>query len=193
MYSPILFCCSCRTLSEALYRDLDKRIDFVVRVDLHRTPLMTLRRTRYCTTALSINQTAWFANETPIFLNIEVKCSFTLLHKQLHKSPRKVNCIQIHESEYRTHGISIDTIACRRGAARNRYSRISAKQVYAIEGLPDYTNLTIRGENEADEVTCEHDGNLFSSDAMNKLRDAYCISGMWDRDVETGVGCRVSS
>jgi hypothetical protein len=33
----------------------------------------TLRRTKYCTNAPSINQTASFANETPIFLNIEVK------------------------------------------------------------------------------------------------------------------------
>lgn len=32
-----------------------------------------LRRTKYCTTAPSINQTASFANKTPIFLNIEVK------------------------------------------------------------------------------------------------------------------------
>ncbi|CAI6226015.1 unnamed protein product [Periconia digitata] len=50
-----------------LYRDLDKRIDYVVGLDLHRTTLKTLRRTP------SINQTASFANETPIFLNIEVK------------------------------------------------------------------------------------------------------------------------
>ncbi|KAH8731699.1 hypothetical protein GQ44DRAFT_697900 [Phaeosphaeriaceae sp. PMI808] len=57
----------------ALYRDLDKRIDYVVGLDLHRTTLKTLRRTKYCTTAPSINQTASFANETPIFLNIEVK------------------------------------------------------------------------------------------------------------------------
>ncbi|CBX98975.1 hypothetical protein IAQ61_007417 [Plenodomus lingam] len=56
-----------------LYRDLDKRIDYVVGLDLHRTTLKTLRRTKYCTAAPSINQTASFANETPIFLNIEVK------------------------------------------------------------------------------------------------------------------------
>jgi hypothetical protein len=57
----------------ALYRDLDKRIDYVVSLDLNRTTLKTLRRTKYCTTAPSINQTASFANETPIFLSIEVK------------------------------------------------------------------------------------------------------------------------
>jgi hypothetical protein len=57
----------------ALYRDLDKRIDYVVGLDLNRTALKTLRRTKYCTTAPSINQTASFANETPIFLNLEVK------------------------------------------------------------------------------------------------------------------------
>jgi hypothetical protein len=57
----------------ALYRNLDKRIDYVVGLDLHRNTLKTLRRTKYCTAAPSINQTASFANETPIFLNIEVK------------------------------------------------------------------------------------------------------------------------
>jgi hypothetical protein len=57
----------------ALYRDLDKRIYYVVGLDVHRTTLKTLRRTNYCTTAPSINQTASFANETPIFLNLEVK------------------------------------------------------------------------------------------------------------------------
>ncbi|KAF2007577.1 hypothetical protein P154DRAFT_517251 [Amniculicola lignicola CBS 123094] len=57
----------------ALYRDLDKRIDYVVGLDLHRATLQTLHRTKYCTVAPSINQTASFANETPIFLNIEVK------------------------------------------------------------------------------------------------------------------------
>ncbi|KAF2787489.1 hypothetical protein K505DRAFT_379551 [Melanomma pulvis-pyrius CBS 109.77] len=57
----------------ALYRDLDKRIDYVVGLDLHRTTLKTLRHTKYCTAAPSIKQTASFANETPIFLNIEVK------------------------------------------------------------------------------------------------------------------------
>ncbi|KAF1973459.1 hypothetical protein BU23DRAFT_589476 [Bimuria novae-zelandiae CBS 107.79] len=56
-----------------LYRDLDRRIDYVVGLDLHRTTLKTLRRTKYCTAVPSINQTASFANETPIFLNIEVK------------------------------------------------------------------------------------------------------------------------
>lgn len=57
----------------ALYRDLDKRIDYIVGLDLHRTTLKTLRRTECCTAAPSINQTALFAIETPIFLNIEVK------------------------------------------------------------------------------------------------------------------------
>ncbi|PVH91536.1 hypothetical protein DM02DRAFT_647288 [Periconia macrospinosa] len=57
----------------ALYRGLDKRIDYVVGLDLHQTTLKMLRHTKYCTTTPSINQTASFANETPIFLNIEVK------------------------------------------------------------------------------------------------------------------------
>jgi hypothetical protein len=56
-----------------LYRDLDKRIDYVVGLDLDRTTLKTLRRSIYCTSAPSINQTTSFANETPMFLNVEVK------------------------------------------------------------------------------------------------------------------------
>ncbi|KAH8723950.1 hypothetical protein GQ44DRAFT_760669 [Phaeosphaeriaceae sp. PMI808] len=58
----------------ALYRDLDgQRIDYAVGLDLHRTTLKTLHRTKYYTAAPSINQTTSFANETPIFLSIEVK------------------------------------------------------------------------------------------------------------------------
>ncbi|OAL57297.1 hypothetical protein IQ07DRAFT_607424 [Pyrenochaeta sp. DS3sAY3a] len=55
----------------ALYCDLDKRIDYIIGLNLHRTTLKTLRRTKYYTTAPSINQTASFANKTPIFLNIK--------------------------------------------------------------------------------------------------------------------------
>ena len=33
--------------SPALYRDLDKRIDYVIGLDLHQTTLKTLRRTKY--------------------------------------------------------------------------------------------------------------------------------------------------
>jgi len=39
----------------ALYRNLNKRINYVVGLDLYRTILKTLRRIKYYTTALSIN------------------------------------------------------------------------------------------------------------------------------------------
>jgi hypothetical protein len=75
--------------------------------------------------------------------------------------------------------------------AYNSYCRILAKQAFAVEGLLDGTNLTIKGEDGNDEVRCENDGILFSTDKSKN--DAWCISGPWDNDIEIWTGLRVRS
>jgi hypothetical protein len=127
----------------------------------------------------------------PTNLDLADKCSFTLWHKQLHTASTKKNYIQLNELQDHTNGIIIDIAALRPATSRNSYSRISAKQVFAIEGLLDNTNLTIRGEDGKNEVTCEHDGVSFSSDERKNSQDAWCVSGAWDNVVESGVGSRV--
>jgi hypothetical protein len=59
--------------------------------------------------------------------------------------------------------------------AYNSYYRILAKQAFAVEGLLDGTNLTIKGEDGNNEVRCENDGILFSTDKSKN--NAWCISG----------------
>jgi hypothetical protein len=121
------------------------------------------------------------------------KCSFTLWHKQLCTAATKNNYIQLNEIQDHTNQLTIDIAALRPMTARNSYSKISAKQVFAVEGLLHNTNLTIRGEDGSDEVWFEHDGTGFSSDVMNKAEDAWCVTESWDvEDWQCGAGTRVS-
>jgi hypothetical protein len=102
------------------------------------------------------------------------KCTFTLWHKQLHTPTTKTNYIQLNELRDHTNGITIDVAALRHVMPRNSYALISEKLVFAIEGLPDNTNLTVRGEDGSDVVRCEHDGVRFSSDERGSGKDAWC-------------------
>jgi hypothetical protein len=132
------------------------------------------------------------APSKPTHPELADKCSFTLWHKQIHTSSTRKNYIQLNELQDHTNGITIDIAALRPVTGRNSYAEISAKQVFAVEGLLDNTNLTIRGEDGKNEVRCEHDGVHFSSDEMKNSRDAWCVSGTWDNAInESGVGSRV--
>lgn len=133
-----------------------------------------------------------FTPHTPPNPNLANKCTFTLWHKQIHTMSTKMNYIQLNELQDHPNSITIDIAALRPVTARNSYSLISERQVYAIEGLLDNTNLTIRGEDGSDEVRCEHAGVRFSSDEGKNGRDAWCVSEAWDNDIVSGVGSRVS-
>lgn len=64
----------CPTSSESLFKDLDKRIDAAIGLDLSSTKHAILAGGVYSEGSLpSINQTASFVNFTPMFVNIEVK------------------------------------------------------------------------------------------------------------------------
>jgi hypothetical protein len=143
-----------------------------------------------CASALFLPQFR-LAPSKPNHSELANKCSFTLWHKQLHTASTKKNYIQLNELQDHTNGIIIDIAALRPATSRNSYSRISAKQVFAIEGLLDNTNLTIRGEDGKNEVRCEHAGMSFSSDERKNSLDAWCVSGAWDNAVESSVGSRV--
>jgi hypothetical protein len=119
------------------------------------------------------------------------KCSFTLWHKQIHTLSTKYNFVQLNELQDHANSMIIDIAALRPLTARNSYNEISDKQVFAVEGLLDNTNLTIRGEDGKNEVMCEHDGVFFSSDERKNSRDAWCVSEAWNNIIESGVGSRV--
>jgi hypothetical protein len=141
-----------------------------------------------CTTALFLPQFR-FTPHTPSNPALANKCTFTLWHKQLHTPATKTNYIRLNELQDHTNGITIDVAALRHA---DGYSLISEKQVFAIEGLPDNTNLTIRGEDGSDIVRCEHDGVRFTSDERENGKDAWCDTGAWITEVGSGVGSRVS-
>jgi hypothetical protein len=141
-----------------------------------------------CTTALFLPQFR-FTPHTPSNPAHTNKCTFTLWHKQLHTPATKTNYIRLNELQDHTNGITIDVAALRHA---DGYSLISEKQVFAIEGLPDNTNLTIRGEDGSDVVGCEHDGVRFTSDKEGNGKDAWCDIGAWNTEVGSGVGSRVS-
>lgn len=143
------------------------------------------------TFALSVPQIR-FSPYKPSDPTLATKCTFSLWHKQLQTQDAKLNYIQLNELQDHANGISIDLAALRPVAARNSYSLISEHQVFAIEGLLDNTNLTIRGEDGSDEVRCEHDGVRFGSEEESNGDEAYCRSGEWSNVLSTGLGSRVS-
>jgi hypothetical protein len=141
-----------------------------------------------CTSAFYLPQSRLPATQ----LDLANKCSFNVYHKQLCPSTTtsKQNYIQINTLIDHANHITIDIAALRPVAARNSYARLSATQVFAIEGLLGNTNLTVRGEDGSDEVLFEHDGTTWSSD---KGSEASCVSGAWDvEDWQCGAGSRVS-
>lgn len=115
-------------------------------------------------------------------------CTFTLFHKQLHPSPTlRENYIQINTLIDHANALAISVAHLRHRTAFHSYSRISATQVFAIEGLLDGNNLTVRGEDGGDEVRFEYDGVVWGSG--EKLRDeahGWCEVGVWDGDLEDG-------
>ncbi|KAH7384257.1 hypothetical protein DE146DRAFT_622269 [Phaeosphaeria sp. MPI-PUGE-AT-0046c] len=119
------------------------------------------------------------------------KCTFSLWHKQIQNKDTKTNYIQLNELQDHSNGIVIDIAALRPVVARNSYSLISDRQVFAVEGLLDNTNLTIRGEDGSDEVRCEHDGVRFSSEEGQNSIEAYCKTGAWDNTFASFVGSRL--
>lgn len=119
------------------------------------------------------------------------KCTFNLWHKQLITADAKTNYIQLNDIKDNTNSIVIDIAALRPVTERNSYSRISAHQVFAVEGLLDNTNLTISGYDDVDQVTFAHDGIVFSSEESKNFENASCVAGAWD-SVVSGVGSRVS-
>jgi hypothetical protein len=133
-----------------------------------------------------------FTPHTPLNSELVNKCTFTLWHKQIQTNSARINYIQLNELQDHSNSITIDIAALRPTAARNSYSLVSERQVFAIEGLLDNTNLTIRGEDGSDEIRCEHDGVSFSSDEKKNGREAWCVGEAWNNDISSSPGSRVS-
>lgn len=129
-------------------------------------------------------------------VNVQDKCTFTLWHKQVYRSSVKMNYIQINELVDHPNNLVIDIASYRPAAAHNSYNRVSERQVFAIEGLLDNRNLTIRGKDGSDVLTFEYDGLTGSSDPFvrNNGDDAICYAGPWDTEPwNTESTSRVSS
>jgi hypothetical protein len=141
------------------------------------------------TSALFLPQ---FRLSKPSSLEIADKCTFNLWHKQIIATSAKTNYVQLNEIRDNTNDITIDIAALRPATERNSYSKISATQSFAVQGLLDNSSLTIGEGNDEDEILFEHDGLYFSSDVMKNSDDAWCVAGAWDNDVKSGVGSRVS-
>jgi hypothetical protein len=139
---------------------------------------------------LSISISALFLPQKLVLPEIAKECTFMLWHKQI-INLTKTNYIQLHQIYDNTNNVVIDVLESIPITAHNSYFRISATQVFAVEGLLDGTNLTIKGEDGSDEVRCENDGILFSTD--KSMKDALCIPGPWDIDTEIWTGSRVKS
>jgi hypothetical protein len=68
--------------------------------------------------------------------------------------------------------------------------KVSAKQVLAIEGLLDDTNLTIYGTDGEDALVFESDGVTWATEGGSRSvrPEAWCNTGLW---TESGKGSRV--
>lgn len=70
--------------------------------------------------------------------------------------------------------------------------------MFAIEGLLDGRNLTVRGQDGSDEVRFESGGVGWSSSEEGRSKggdpeeEAWCVVGEWVGEIGEGVGSRVS-
>jgi hypothetical protein len=132
--------------------------------------------------------------QNPLVQSTSNICTFTLFHKQLchHNTRVPINYIQFNTLVDHANSLTIDIAALRPAAAHNSYSKINEHQVFAIEGLLDDRNLTIRGSDGSAEVRFESAGLGWSSTRGNGV--ARCVVEEWDvKDWGCGVGSRVSS
>ena len=125
------------------------------------------------------------------------KCSFTLFHKQLMTAARpastsdgKINYVQVDSLEDHMNGITIDLASSRPRAERNSYVKVSATQIFEIDGLVDDTKLTIYGSDGEDALVFEYDGLKWATEGGSKKLhpEAWCNTGSW---AESGNGSRV--
>lgn len=97
----------------------------------------------------------------------------------------RLNYVQINTLVDHANTLTIDVARLRPSVAFNSYSRVSATQVFAIEGLLDGRNLTVWGEDGSDDVRFEYDGLSWDSREDHVVGDAGCEVGMWSGDDTT--------
>jgi hypothetical protein len=100
-------------------------------------------------------------------------CTFTLLQKQV----RDTNYVQINHLYDHTNDIAVNIASLRPSAAHNSYAKVSANDVFAIEGLLDYGNLTVWGADGRDEIAFESAGLIWTSE--KRVSKAGCDVGTW--------------
>jgi hypothetical protein len=145
------------------------------------------------TAALHIPQSPLSAASIPAHRDLTNKCTFTLGHKQLCAASKRTNYIQMNEIEDHANNISIDVAALRPAASHNSYVKISANEMFAVEGLLDGKSLVMGASDQhEDELWFANDDVWFSS-SEESGEEAWCVAGEWNNgDWECGKGSRVS-
>ncbi|KAH8725860.1 hypothetical protein GQ44DRAFT_726596 [Phaeosphaeriaceae sp. PMI808] len=152
------------------------------------------------TDALFLPQFRLYSSQKSLSASLADKCTFTVWHKQLCQDSTKSNYVQINEIQDHANNITIDVAALRPVTARNSYTKLSATQVFAIQGLLDNGNLTVRGENNDDDIKFEYNDVTFSSNPDANGKSAWCVSEAWNQKEwqcgrnsrERKIGCTFS-
>ena len=112
------------------------------------------------------------------------KCTFTILHRQHHP----LNYIQINALTDHANDIVIDIAALRPAAAFNSYTRVAENRVFAITGLLDEKELTIKGKDGSDILQFSvGEWEWTSRDVRTEAEGKWCEVGRWRGDVERRV------
>ncbi|KAH7370973.1 hypothetical protein BKA66DRAFT_424823 [Pyrenochaeta sp. MPI-SDFR-AT-0127] len=139
---------------------------------------------------IASSTTARVVSPPPSSSALDDKCTFTLWHKQLYPSsdsaPTSRNYIQINTLFDHANDITIDIAHLRPSTAFHSYSKVSETQVFAIEGLLDGTNVTVRGTDGRDALRLESDGLVWMADGVARGDDAWCEVGEWNANGKDG-------
>lgn len=115
------------------------------------------------------------------------KCTFTLWHKQnfpaSESTPTSQNYVQINTLVDYANDVTID-VASLRSTVSSGYRKVSQTQVFAIEGLPNGTNMTVWGTDGRDALKFESDGLVWMADGEAEGNKAWCDVGEWNASEE---------
>jgi hypothetical protein len=92
-----------------------------------------------------------------------------------------VPIIQLNTLIDHTNDLAIDVAHLRPRNEHNSYSKVSAKRVFAVEGLLNNAIFTIRGEDGRDGLGFESNGFTWTSEiGSSSGREAWCEAAEWD-------------
>lgn len=121
-----------------------------------------------------------FTSDAPFLNSPNDQCTFKLFHRQHHS----LNYIQINALTDHANDIVVDIAALRPAAAFNSYTRVAEDQVFAIMGLLDDEQLTIKGKDGSDTLEFSvGEWEWTSRDMRNEVVGRWCEVGAWRGDI----------